>query len=194
MPKNLYDEEGNLVENAYLPDEVKELESNKAKYETEIGEYKSKLSKMENKDYNFKKLRDMTEEEVKKLSAQEMEYKTRLESIEEKERGFVEKTINSYKDNAFNQYAGEDEELKKKIQFHYDRIKDDATTQEEINTKTEEAYLLATKHTRPNPIHQAVNLTGSAPMRPKSKSYADTDDGRGLAEELGMTFINKDKK
>ena len=182
----LYDEEGNLMEGALDPTEVKTLQDNIKNKDEEISSVREKLAKLENKDYNFKKLRDMTKEEMEKLSGKEVELLKRQEKLEEEQKNFTDKVVNSYKDDALAVLAGNDKDLREKILFHYDRIKDDAVSKEEIQNKIKEAYLLASERAKAiNPLSAAMSYRGSPPNVKKGKEPV-SEDQKDLARKLGI--------
>jgi len=179
-----YDEEGNLIEGVLPPDEVEKLKKEADTVKSELAQVKESLSKLENKDLNFKRLRDMTESEKEKLTVTEMELKKRQESLEEEQKTWKEQVIESHKNDALAVLASEDEELRKKILFNYDRIKDDAVTKEQIAKKMKEAYLLSVeKHAIINPL-----TLGGAGMPPKIISKEKiTPELEELARKMGIS-------
>ena len=178
-------------------EEIKPEESKEPDYkvlleekEAEIAEVKKKLETFENKDFNFKKLRDMTEDEKKKLSGKEEELLKRQEHLEEEQESWTGKIVEGHKGDALAVLVGDDEELRKKVIFHYDRIKDEATTKDEINKKMRDAYLLAVG----KPVNQidpiaraAAHYSGHGVVKTGSKL---TEDQKDLAAKLG---INSDE-
>lgn len=177
---NLYDEEGNLVEGAMTPEEAKKLQEEKEAATKEVTEIKDKLSKLENKDFNFKKLREMNEKEKEKLTAQEMELLQRQEKLEEDQKSFVQSQISSYKNDALAVVAGDNEELRKKILFHYNRIKDEAVSREDVFKKIREAATLAREENKIlNPINSAMNFQGNPPSKQDKPESEYSKEMRG---------------
>lgn len=201
----LYDVDGNLIEDAkekYVPKEkVDKLVIDKlAEKDIELSATRAKLAGLENKDFNFKRLREMKEEDKAKLSVQEIELRQRQEVIEEEtkklregQESFTKRTIEEYRDDAISIAIGEDEEVKKKVLFHYDRIRDEATTKEQIRKKVRDAVKLAQDETADNPLFRGTPNLGSGDPPTRHKSYADTEAGKTLAKSLGMSFA-QDKK
>jgi chromosome segregation ATPase len=179
----LYDAEGNLIEGALLPDEVKPVQEELATIKEELKQTKESLSRLSNKDMNFKKLRDMTEAEKEKLTATEMELKKRQESLEEEQRTWKEQVIESHKNDSLAVLAGDDEDLRKIILLNYDRIKDDATTKEQVAKKMKEAYLLSTEKAHSmNPLLATGGLPPSS-----SKKNEITPELKDLAKRFGVS-------
>jgi len=193
MPTTLYDEEGNPIEGASTAEEVKAIQDEKALKEAELAEVKEKLSKLENKDFNFKKLRDMNKEEQEKLTAHEMELLQRQEKLEDDQKSFLQKQIESHKDEASAVLAGENEELRKKILFHYDRIKDEAMSRDEVYKKMREAATLAKGEgaVGVNPVLSGINIQGSPPSGSNNKP--ESEDSREMRQHFHISDEEKQK-
>jgi chromosome segregation ATPase len=184
MPTKLYDADGNEVE-AFLPDEVKPLQEAAALHDKELAETKEKLTKLENKDFNFKKMRDMTQAEIEKLSAKEIELMKRQENLEEQQTTFKQQVVQSHMNDALAVLAGEDEEVRKKIMHNYERINDDATTKEDIFRKMKDAYRLTTdRSVSMNPLSAAMGVVGNAPAKGDNKVWSD--DLKELGSKMGL--------
>lgn len=168
-----------------MPDEVKPLQEAADAKARELAETKERLAKLENKDMNFKKLRDMTDAEREKLTMTELELKKRQESLEEEQTSFKQQVMKSHMDDALAVLAGEDEEVRKKIMHNYERIKDDATTKDEIFRKMKDAYKLTNDRSASiNPLNVAMGVVGNAP--PKAKEGAWSDDLKELGSKFGL--------
>jgi hypothetical protein len=182
MPVKLYDEEGNEVE-AYTKEELEE------KIKEAIAPLEDKLKGFEDKDYNFKKLREKVLR-GEKLSEKEKEIYEREKLLEEKEKSFQEKLISSWKERAIKMFSENNQELVDKIKYFYDNdLKGiEAQTEEEIMEKVRKAYILATgqQPKQINPLYQAMGVAGSPPEKEEKKDYADTEEGRKLAELMGI--------
>lgn len=185
----LFDDNGVLVEGALTADEVKAIQAQAETAAKELEAAKEQLTKFQNKDLNFQKLRDLTAEERKKLSTREIELMQRQEQLEEKQKGFVETQINSYKEEALAALAKGDEELRKKTLLHFDRIKDEATGREEIRRKMLDAYHLAKfdSATGSDPFAAAMGYTGGqAPMN-KAETAEFNAELKNLAGRFGLS-------
>jgi len=99
------------------------------KVEDELIKLREENEKLRNKDMNFEKLR-------KKVLT--------VEELDKKQEDFKNTIINGHLDDALAVVAGDDGELRKKILHHYDRIKGEAITKEDINKRVKEAFLLET--------------------------------------------------
>jgi hypothetical protein len=169
---------------AVTPPAVETLDAEALKAENDA--LKASLEGYKNKDYNFKRLRDMTETERANLTATETELKKRQEDLEEKQSSFMATVHETNVKNALAVFAGADEELAKKIEFHYNRLSDPDNSQEEINKKMRDAYTLATGGAaRPNPVAGAGAFSsGYRPAAPSQTEF--TADQSALAGKLGV--------
>lgn len=185
----LYDANGDLVEGALTADEAKAIQDKATTVTTELEDVKVKLSKLENKDMNFKKLRELSDDERKQLSAKEIELMKRQESLEEATKGFVSTQVNSYKDDALATLAGDNEELRKKTLGHYDRIKDEATSREDIRRKMRDAFTLAKQEVVSgiDPFATAMGYTGGQAPNAKPNQGEYSADQKDLASKLGLS-------
>lgn len=189
-----YDEDGNIVEGILTPEEAQVLKEERESTTKALDEAKERLSKLETKDFNFRKLESMTQEEIAKLSTREIEVQKQIEEIAKQQQDFSQKQIDFTKKKALSLVAGHDEELQAKVLTNYDRIKDEATTEEEIARKMFEAYTLATGSSPSvNPIAQAMTFTGGTPPPNKSADFSQTDRGKDLASSLGMSIAKESK-
>lgn len=152
-----------------------------------VNELQKELAGLKNKDYNFKKLRDMSEDERQELTTKEMELIQRTEKLEEEQKTFATRVVEGHKQDAFAVLAGDDEELLKKMQYHYARISDDATTRDEVNKKAKDAWLLAKGGVNVgiDPIARAASYqSGRGVVKTDNKITGDQKD---LAAKLGIS-------
>jgi hypothetical protein len=187
MPIEVYDVDGNPVE-GLVP--LTQVEEAKAELQAKLDETNASLAKLQNKDFNFRKLEQMTEEEKNKLSATELSLKQQQEKLEEDQKAFITSSVSDIKTDAISRLAGDDEELKKKIEYNFARLKDadTAKSRQEISSLMQEAYTLSTGSSRmPNPINAAVNHSGAGPAfvpgTPISADAMSVGKSLGLSEE-----------
>jgi alanyl-tRNA synthetase len=176
----LYNEEGEKVEGALLPEEAQKLQE-------EMKAKDAELEKLQNKEFNFKKLRDMTDDERSKLTAAEMSIKEEQEKLRDEQSKVYTTLRDERKNDVVNALAGDDEELKKKILFNFDRIKDSekALSKEDISQIAHEAYSMSTSNRGGSPINRAVNHSGEA-VEHKSSSSKISDDAKNVGRLLGL--------
>jgi len=175
-----FDSDGNPIDGVVSPDEAKTLQA-------QFEETKLKLEKLENKEFNFKKLRDMTEAETAKLTATELSLKKQQEELEEKQRTFESSFITDIKHDVLSNIVGDDEELKKKVELNYARLKDSesAKSRSEIEKLMKEALTLSVGIRGTNSLNSAINKTGDAPKTQSSTKLSD--EALAIGKMLGIT-------
>lgn len=118
------------------------------KVKDELEATKKELEKLNNKDMNFSKARKETEEERAKREALEGEI-TRLQamiqtSVKDALTKDAQDRLNKVAAGAISEYAGNDKELKEKIEYHFKRISDSPMDEAGMIKKVEDAVQLAT--------------------------------------------------
>ena len=154
-----------------------------------LEEKEAELNKLRQKDYNFKRLRDMTEEEKQKLSQAEIELKMNQEELEERMQTFTESAKKEKVDIALGRFAAGDKDLGDKIMHHFNRLKDEGDSQEAITRRMEDAYMLATGLNKGavNPIHQSSGAPSGYRMQQRSGGDSELTEGqKELARKLGI--------
>ena len=198
MPKEIENEDG-TKETVYGEDEVRDLkaghDANLAKKEElaaakkELEENKKELAKLQNKDFNFKKLRDMNEEERAKLTEAEKSLMAKSEELEENQNKFTTQLVDSYKNEAIAVHVGDDSEMKKKVLANYDRIVGSAVTKEEVYARMRDAFnMVGSGAGAPNPLATNHSIGGGfAPIPGGSKGGKLSPEEKDLGKKLGLT-------
>jgi len=186
MPIEAYDADGNLVEGLLAPEEALALSA-------QLEETKVKLSKLENKEFNFRKLEQMTEEERSKLSATELGLKKKEEEIDQKVKDLENNFVTGIKDDIFGQLIGDDDELKKKAEHHFSRLPESKTARSraEIESLVRESILLSTGGRSRNPLTAAMGQNGSGISIPASKAVSE--DVLDMANKMGISKEDLEK-
>lgn len=185
MPLEVYNADGELVEGVLSQEEVDAAVAAKtAELQAEIEEKNVKLTKLENKDFNFKRLENMTEAEREKLSATELALKQEQEALQTKQAEFQQGFVADIKNDVLDTLVGDDKELREKVEYNYNRLKDSekATKRSEIKPLLEEALALSVGIKSGNPLTKAMNASGSAP----SKSTKVSQDLVDFAKNFGV--------
>jgi chromosome segregation ATPase len=152
-----YDEDGNEINLEKPIDEIQkgyqeqtqQFEEFKKTKEEELTAINEKLSKLENKDFNFKSLRDLTEEQQAKLSETEKMLMNQAEKhskeIEEVKKSF----FGNAKEEILDKLVGDNIERRQKVMEAYDslNLKDD--TKADIESKIRAAMKLSLNDERP---------------------------------------------
>lgn len=170
-----------------------------------VVETKQKLTESEEarkfQGQNFKKFRDMTSSEKELLSEKEKEIMIRQEKLEEEQKSFLEtqqqskeREVKATESRLALELVGGDQALQDKLFFHYNRIADKAETQEEIARKMQDAYaILARDIPTVDPLRRSSSYRtgGGSPDRAGGggdKHFSDTDEGKGLANAMGIVI------
>lgn len=180
--------------------ETQEEEVSISKQEYEA--MKSKLASFENKDFNFKALREkklaaLSEEEKEVLHKKTLEVVEKSKEIEESQKKFIEKQQDEYKEDALDAIAGDDKEKREKILFHYNRLGDKADTKREIIAKMRDAYKLASgsSHSVTESVASAAGTYwGVTPKTKERENFAEKSDGKKLLETMGIKLSSKSDK
>lgn len=203
MCAKLYDADGNEIE-AFLPEEVntkvteaitaKETEfTTKTKgLEEELGKAKTALGERANQFAQFRKL---TDEQAAKLSeAERTIYENSLTlNKQQEERLEIEKrNKETLIESIIRSKAGTDEKLFTKMKDMWGVIGIEANTPEQMEQKTK-MILGAISTTEPDLLASIADFSSGSYMPPKvagdkdgEKSFADTDKGKKIAEDLGL--------
>lgn len=172
MPLEVYNAEGEPVEGVLTQAEADAaIAAKEAEWKTTLDETTEKLAKLENKDFNFKRLENMTEAEREKLSATELALKKDQEALQNQQSEFQKGFVSDIKNDVLDTLIGDDAELRAKVEANYARLKDSETASKrsEIKPLMEEALALSIGIKSGNPLRSAMNASGSAPTKSDSK-------------------------
>lgn len=202
----VFDSEGNPIDETLTPDEVEtkiteakeeaqgtfdtetqKLQEQIDEKETSLKVAEEELEKEKEKGKNFGKLRQSTDEKEQEIKERKEEIKKLQERVEGVETATKEQPVTVM----IKKLAGEDEELEKKIKFHYDSFavpeEDDEEKQKERVTN---AYTLATGGKPVNPLTgEAISSSGgTVPGAPVGEQGKLSDPGASnVGEKLGLT-------
>lgn len=156
------------------------------KLQEELEKKNSELKKYEDKEYNFSELRKTKEKEEVARKILEEEKKALEAKIDEKINGVKEDIVKEKISERVKNFSNGDEELEKKILYHYNRIKDEATNDKEINKKLVDAFILATKRDDNDVVSGTISSFGS-PVITKRQKNEIKPELKPVAEKLGIT-------
>lgn len=142
-----------------------------------------KLAKTEDKDLNFANLRKQKEEAEKKVA-------DILKGVDDKITTAKKEVMEGVMQDHYNdtlKALSEDEEMKKKIEFHYKRLGDVAITKEAIGSKLRDAYLLATKPEGYDALNSSVISSGGVGKINIRSGVKLTEEERVVAGKLGIS-------
>lgn len=180
MAIEVYDVDGNPVEGVLGAEEAAEVQKS-------LEETKEKLTKLENKDFNFRRLEQMTEAEKEKLTVTELALKEQQEKLEADQVAFQAGFVGDIKKDILDSRIGDDEELRKKVEHHYARFPEakDAKTRSEIESLIDDAMTLSTGSRVRNPLTAAMGHSGDAPT--PSKPGVITDELAAMGSKMGIS-------
>ena len=203
----LYDEFGDVVENALTAEEYQEkldaevetktnerIEELKAQG-TLSDEEKEELQKLRDKDLNFKNLRDKTEEKDKEAKTWKEQAEALKQQIEDLSGKFAEKTtaeVEDWKNEGLKILGVHEDDMDKFNQIFDNDLKAiEPKTKEEFLAKMQKASRLIPSN-EANPVLVGNSLKGRTSE--SSKSFAETEEGKKLAEQLGCEYTKQDNK
>jgi len=181
------------------PEEIKELQDKVAELETSLAE-KDAVIAQKTKDIvgarkETQKLKELSEREKDAMTEKEIEIHNATLALQEQQESFQKeqqeiqaKEIGARRSNAIKKLVGEDAELAKKVERNIERINgyDKLSTEEEISNLATEAFNMLGVP-RPNPIGSAISGgNGNAGQDTSKQSFADTDKGKAVAQQLGI--------
>jgi predicted RNase H-like nuclease (RuvC/YqgF family) len=158
---------------------------------------KSQSEKMERdipKGESFRAL----DKKVQKAEEEKTELVSRLEAIEkEREADKLSRAefLKKRRIEMVDRRAGGNKELADKIDFFYGRFAGDATTDEEIEQRVEEATFLAKRRIEsPTAFSRGATAGGSSYVpEPKTTDFSQTEEGIATAKALGLGFTKLKK-
>lgn len=195
-----YDADGQEVEGVLPPEEAEKIQEQLKEYEdkvqsfeeaekriteleTTLKEKENALSKLNDKDLNFKNLRDKTQEEIdemtQKASAKEALLINEIYALATERKEEREKTLSEAKDEVLNSLAHEDEDLRKKIEAAEKELAGEAKTPAEVEARYRKASILVTgKVVEANPIYSGFGSVNYKDPSDKPKRFSDTPEGQ----------------
>jgi hypothetical protein len=158
---------------------------NDSEEETSVEKLKDEIKKLKDKEHNFGEVRKMLDEEKSKRKELEDKLKGKETEEQSKEKEEVEKIKKEYMSETLNELSDE-EEVKKKVLYHYERIKDEATTKDEIAKKMKDAYILATRDEKVDPLLKAHNADTQG-VEPTNVRDNETEKSKEIRKGLRLT-------
>jgi len=161
------------------PDKTEEI----TKLQTDLTKATEELAKFENKDLNFGNLRAAKEDAEKKAEGA-------LKAVDEKiaaaTKNILEGVLVDHKNDGLKALAGDDVELQKKIEFHYNRLSDPASTKAEVTKKLTDAWVLATgkPSEESSVLDSTVVSSGSVSKLNIKNNTPFSDEEKELARKL----------
>lgn len=205
-PVEVYDEEGNPLDEVLSPDEVEE-KINEAKEEiqeelkgsteeetqilkerlddkiAELEETKENLQKEQGKDKNFSRLRGKTEDREKEITELQGVIKDLTEKVEKIDQSGEERNVNLKIATAVKG----DEELTKKVKFFYDQFNGSPKDDNEVQERIKNSIILATGAKGEDVLSgDVVSFGGGSTGQGTTKTGKISEESKGLAGKLGI--------
>jgi hypothetical protein len=151
----------------------------------ELTALQDELEKLKKKDLNFEGLRKQKTDADKKVE-------DILKGVDEKistvKKEVMEGVMKDYYNETLKVLADDDEDIKKKIEFHYKRLGDVAATKEEMGSKLRDAYLLATKPTETDAFNTTVLSSGGVGrINIKNQEKKFSPEEKSLGGKFGLS-------
>lgn len=206
----LFNEKGDLVE-AYTEEEVQKkieeetvkiIEDTNAERQAEIDEayakietaemakkdLEEKISKMGDKDTNFKNLRQKVDEKDTIIIGLKDTVQKLEESMNQKFTQIDTEGKKQKISGLISQVAGGNQELSKKIEIYYSRFNVVPKTDDELKQLVNDAYLLATGGEKKHMFSADVlSSAGGTPIKPDLTSEKLSEKGLEAAKALGIS-------
>lgn len=201
MPQTISDSEGNEKEvftqeeleaqkqeaieqyKSENPDKSEEIQ----KLQTELEETKKSLEGVKDKDVNVGKLKEGYEKRIETL---EKNIDTKMKEVSETtKKEVMEGVMKDFYSEELDKFSDGDDELKKKIEYHYKRISDPTATKADVTKKLTDAFKLAGgEETQGN---TAFSSGGASKVNLKQTGL--TEDDKDLLRKMGKGhLVDKD--
>ena len=166
-----------------------ELEGSKEELEgskEELEKSQEELKKAKDKDLNFSSLRNKNEKAEDKIKEIESSIDEKISTVKKE---VLEGVMKDHFQETVSSLAGDDEELKKKIEFHYNRISDVPTTKSEMTKKLTDSWTLATQSEKKDEFNsRAISSSGySAVSFREEKSNKMNAEEKEFVKKLGRS-------
>jgi len=202
MPKTITDSEGNEQEvftseelEQQKTDAVEAFKTENPDKTAEVTELQEKLTKAtedlekaSDKDQNFAALRKQKDTAEKKLEETIAGFDEKITAKgEEIKKEVLEGVMQDHYNETLKSLSGDDEELKKKVEFHYKRLQDTAATKQELTKKMTDAYILATAPEEASALStDVVSSGGMARANLKETEKKFTQEEKEFAQKLAQ--------
>jgi len=169
------------------PDKSDELTA----LQEELKSKEEELAKIKDKDTNFANLRKQKEAVELKMANITAEIDTKI-NLAKKE--VMEGVLKDHYNDTIKALAGDDEEVKKKIEFQYKRLADSASTKQEIANKLRDAWVLASKVEEGDAFNSTVLSSGGVGrLKIKGQEKKLSPEEKAIGAKLGLSEKDYEK-
>lgn len=192
MPQTIQQADGTEIE-VFTAEEVQAKNEELMKATSEASKLADELSKLREKDLNFSKLREQKDDAEKRVDKLKVEMD---EKLEQTKKELFEGALKDHYNDALTSLAG-DEETKKKIEYHYNRLSDKTTTKQDIDKKLRDAWALS-QDKPASSMGAAFSSGGMGYVKPSSTpktfSKEEVELGKEIARAGGLKLSDEDFK
>lgn len=149
----------------------------------EIAALEEELLGLKNKDQNFVALRKAKDDAEKKISDITKEIDDKITLVKKE---VMEGVMKDHYNDTLKSLAGEDAEMIKKVEFHFKRLGDVASTKAEISNKLRDAYLLANKN-EDGGVDASVFSSGGVGRLNIKNDKKFTQEEKEMGAKFGLT-------
>ena len=191
MSKIIQDTLGEDIE--YFTDE--DIQNELKIKNNEIEKLNEELEKIKDKDLNFSNLRK--QKETAELKIEEIQ-KQIDDKINIAKQEVLSGVMKEHYEEILNNLVGNDDELKKKIEFNYNRIQDVPKTKSEILNKLKDAWIM-TEGSKENDATNAIIFSSGEIKKINTKPNSDFSNeekefAKKLASSGGILLKDEDFK
>lgn len=180
--------EGKEIE-VFTPEEVEAQKQEALKsVQEELDKTKRVISE---KNENFKRYKDMTEQEKEMYSAGELEARRLAEAAEARAQALEEQynkdkkaVFDKAKEGRIARYAGGDEALKKEIEANFELINLEGADEETAKRRVDLAFNMTGKG-KINPLTQDYGRGEAPKQKDTTEKFAESDKGKEGMKQIG---------
>ena len=200
----LYDADGNEVE---VPeqeeiDQLKEKAGKAEGLEEALKGKEEELAKFSDKEFNFKKFRDSEEDKRKEMlegfTTEQKALVSEIDKMKTQQDESDERYFGQAKTHALKALAGDDEELKTKLE---DAVKESVAflgkpkDADDVIARYERAYSVVMGSSKGvNPLNKFSPVTGITPVEGGEKSFSESPTGKAVIEDKFAKEIEHAKR
>ena len=162
------------------PDKTDELTA----LQEELKKKEEALEKASDKSTNLANLRKAKEDAEKKVADLLVGFDEKINTVKKE---VMEGVMKDHYNDILKAFSGDDPEIAKKVEFHYKRLGDVASTKDEITNKLKDAYVLATKDEGGNFDSRILSSGGVSRINIKSQDKKFSSEEKELAAKLGLS-------
>lgn len=179
------------VADAKIAEERERIEAENAvtlaEKESELLETQEKLQKLQDKDYNFSKVRDAN----KKDAAAQKKLEEDIANLRQEIAAISKQPIEEAKTDFLNKNIGDNKELRDKFDLFYEKLGANVKSRSEAQMAMEQAFILANDGKKPDSSSRMQHTN-------VNDNFADLPDGSEseISKEIGkrMGLSDEDKK